>query len=167
MAILVALVTVSAIAALVYLLIRGANQYVYVNQDGSVRELSSDEQQYLSQSFDGFDSGRPYIKTSYETKNGWGSVSGFLLRNRVPRHLRINRVNPEYVPPPFDFKRQALEDGRRLGDIVTENAGGSVTCTPNPNISRKERFELLRQLQLERQREREKLARHPGHTKQA
>jgi hypothetical protein len=50
--------------------------------------------------------------------------------------------------------------GKRVGDIITENADGSVSCAPNPNIPHKTRFELLRQLQLERQREHEKPARH-------
>lgn len=143
----------------------GDSRFVHVNQDGSVRELSPDEKKYLSQSFGGGDGDRPYIKDSYESKNGWGSVSGFLSRHRVPSGVKINPVNPNYVPPPFDWRRQSIEDGRRVGDIVTENADGSVTCTPNPNLSPKARFELLREIELERQKARELLARHPDHSR--
>jgi hypothetical protein len=142
-------------------------QFVYVNQDGSVRELSRDEREYLAQDFHPGDGGRPYIKTSFESQDGWGSISGFLPRNRVPRHNSIEAVNPNYVPPVFDARREAIEDGKRVGDIITENADGSVTCAPNPNIPREKRFELLRQLRLERQRGREKLARHPDYINRA
>jgi hypothetical protein len=142
-----------------------ADELVYVNQDGSVRELSRDEREYLSQAFHPGDGRRPYIKASYESQDGWGSVSGFLPRKRLPRHVVVEPVNPHYVPPQFDPRRQMVEDGKRVGDIVTENADGSVTCAPNPNIPHEKRFALLREIQLERQREREKLARHPDHVK--
>lgn len=142
-----------------------ADEFVYVNQDGSVRELSPDEREYLSQGFSPGDGGRPYIKTSYESQDGWGSISGFLPRNRAPRHVVIEPVNPTYVPPGFDARREMIEDSRRVGDVVTESADGSVQCAPNPNIPLERRFELLRKIQLERQRERETLAKHPNYVK--
>ena len=138
-------------------------EFVYVNQDGSVRELSPDEREYLAQEFDPGDGGRPYIKSSFASKDGWGSISGFLLRRQVPRQVVVQPVNPGYVPPQPDAVREMLEDSRRVGDIVTENADGSVTCAPNPDIPHEERFAMLRQIQLERQRAREELARHPDH----
>jgi hypothetical protein len=55
-------------------------KFVYVNQDGSVRELSPEERGYLSEEFPGEDGGRPYIKWSYESRDGWGSKSGFIER---------------------------------------------------------------------------------------
>lgn len=140
-----------------------AAEFVYVNQDGSVRELSRDERDYLSQDFHPGDSGRPYIKASYESKDGWGSISGFLPRNGVPRQVMVEPVNPNYIPPELDARRVMIEDSKRVGDIVTENADGSVTCTPNRSTPHKARFELFRQIQLERQREREKLAKHPDY----
>ena len=139
--------------------------FVYVNQDGSVRELSPDERAYLSQDFAPGDGGRPYIKASYDSTDGWGSVSGFLPRREVPRQVTVEPVNPDYVPPRFDPRRQAIEDGRRAGDIVTANLDGSVTSRPDPNVPPRERFERLREIQLERQREREDLARHPDFVK--
>ena len=142
---------------------RAVDEFVYVNQDGSVRELSSDERQYLSQDFHGSDGGRPYIKASYKAQDGWGSVSEFLSRTQLPREMVVEPVNPTYVPQQFDFRRQAVEDGKRVRDIVTENPDGSVTCSPNPEIPQEKRFELLRQIALERQREREKLAKHPDY----
>lgn len=145
---------------------RSAGDFVYVNQDGSVRELSPDEREYLSLDFHGADGGRPYIKRAYESRDGWGSVSGFLPRKAVPGGVPVEPVNPAYVPPVFDARRATIEDGKRAGDIVTENPDGSVRRAPNPAISHKERFEILRQIQLERQRQREELARHPGSVRQ-
>src|SRR5688572_29806530 len=62
-------------------------RYVYVNQDGSVRELSPEERDYLSEKFYNGDGGRPYIKSSYESHDGWGSQSGFIPRRQVPTRM--------------------------------------------------------------------------------
>src|SRR5689334_767250 len=48
--------------------------YVYVNDDGSVRELHPSERIYLETSFSPFDGARPYTKDSYVMKDGWGSI---------------------------------------------------------------------------------------------
>jgi hypothetical protein len=56
------------------LLGRPSNDYVYVNDDGTARELSPVEREYLGQKFHPGDSGRPYIKGF--TANGTvGAVS--------------------------------------------------------------------------------------------
>lgn len=136
-------------------------EYVYVNQDGTVRELSPDERAYLSEDFDGGDGGRPYIKLSYKELNGWKSLHGFLPRKLVPSKITIRSVNPQYdaLKPKetVDFD----EDSRKVGDIVTQNADGFTLYKPNPDISTEERFQRLRQLQLERQRRAEELASNP------
>lgn len=138
---------------------RDVGDFLYVNQDGSVRELSRDEREYLAQDFSPGDGGRPYIKMFFESRDGWGSISGFLPRKAVPRQVAVEPVNPNYVPTKLDARRAMIEDSRSVGDIVTENADGSVTCAPNPSIPYKTRFERLRQIHLARQREREKAAR--------
>ena len=144
---------------------KSADELVYVNQDGSVRELSSDEREYLSQGFHPTDGERPYIKWSHSSQDGWGSISGFLSRSKVPRNIVVEPVNPRYVPQKSDVRLEMIEDSRRVGDIITENADGSTTCAPNPSIPHKRRFELLREIQLERQRERENQARHPDYAR--
>jgi len=63
--------------------------YVYVNDDGSVRELSPDEKDYLETPFHPADSGRPYIKSNYKAKDGWGSISGFCSRTVLPKHIKV------------------------------------------------------------------------------
>ncbi len=134
---------------------------VYVNQDGSVRELSPQERKYLAEEFHPTDGGRPYIKSSYGSRDGWGSRSGFLARRRVPARLPILPVHPDYDARVKRLDEAPLDASRAAGDIVELNADGSTTVVPNPDLSRKARFELIRQDVLARQRRREELARIP------
>ena len=57
---------------------------VYINDDGSARELSETEKKYVDTEFSPLDGARPYTKTRYEQRNGWGNLSGFLQRKDVP-----------------------------------------------------------------------------------
>ena len=63
--------------------------YVYVNQDGSARELSLREKIYLQTDYHFGDSARPYIKTTYEEKHGAGDLSGFCLLDKLPPHVIV------------------------------------------------------------------------------
>ena len=132
--------------------------FVYVNQDGSVRELSPDERVYLNSEFHGADGARPYIKATYKSRDGWGSMSGFITRRRVPARLVIAPVHPNYDAMKRQLGYDILGVARAAGDIIVTNADGSVTTTPNPNMSRRDRFELARSHQLAEQRRLEKLA---------
>ncbi len=69
--------------------------YVYVNDDGSARELSPSERAYLETPFHPFDSGRPYVKSSYDKKDGRGRLSGFCLRTQIPSNIEIADAPPE------------------------------------------------------------------------
>ena len=48
--------------------------YVYVLANGTARELHADERQYLETEFQGGDGAMPYIKASYEARDGWGEI---------------------------------------------------------------------------------------------
>jgi hypothetical protein len=133
-------------------------KFVYVNQDGSARELSPAEQAYLSEEFSGGDGGRPYIKSSYRSRDGWGSISGFIERRYVPARITILPVHPDYDDREKKLGFDALDSNRAAGDIVETRADGSVAYIPNPQISSTERFELARSWQLAHQRELERLA---------
>jgi len=133
-------------------------EFVYVNQDGSVRELSPGERDYLSREFSGGDSGRPYIKFSYESCDGWGSQSGFIERRRVPQGKSIGPVNPNYDQLAEDSRLDMLAANRAAGDLIVEKEDGSVLCSPNPDLSRKKRFALIRDFERADQRRREALA---------
>jgi hypothetical protein len=132
--------------------------FVYVNQDGSVRELSVGEQEYLTRQFQPFDGARPYIKSRYWSWDNWGSRSGYLKRYRVPWRISIQRVRPDYDAVIKDLPEDILGTHRASGELIVRNDDGSITCTPNPNISRKEHWERARKYQLEAQARREALA---------
>ena len=55
--------------------------YVYVEADGSARELHQSERTYLETPYDMADGARPAVKESYSQKNGWGEIRGFLKRS--------------------------------------------------------------------------------------
>jgi len=154
---------------------------VYVNQDGTVREVSPKEQKYLLQKFIPGDSGRPYIKGSYEALDGWGSKSGFMPRKLAPANIIIQPVNPSYDTESsnkYNLINDLVADHKLAGDKVVKNADGSITIKLNreakaPLAANNEAGDVqslkenardtFRRLQLERQAERESLARHPDY----
>ena len=68
---------------------------VYINEDGSARELTEAEKKYVDTEFSPLDGARPYIKTRYEQHNGWGNLGGFLQRKDVPVGVPINLAPSE------------------------------------------------------------------------
>ena len=66
---------------------RFAKGFLYVEDDGSVRELTAQERQHLTREFDPAD-GMPYIKASYRSLDLAGSMRGFIRRRHVPRNMR-------------------------------------------------------------------------------
>jgi hypothetical protein len=81
--------------------------YVYVNDDGSVRELHQSECTYLETPFSPFDGARPYIKNSYTSKNGWGDIGGFCLRIGIPSNITILESPLE---DPSEFLRKIFKE---------------------------------------------------------
>jgi len=66
-------------------------EFVYVEEDGSVRELNDDEVEYLKEEFSPGDGARPYIKSRYSGLTPDKKIWGFLARNRVPKEIRIRK----------------------------------------------------------------------------
>ncbi|WP_459211402.1 hypothetical protein [Aquimarina rhabdastrellae] len=64
-------------------------EYVYVENDGSVRELLREEREYLEEEFEPADGARPYVKSRYKSKTPDGKIGGFIARNRVPKKIDI------------------------------------------------------------------------------
>jgi hypothetical protein len=133
-------------------------EYVYVNQDGSVREISPGERAYLSEDFAGGDGGRPYVKSNYKCLDGWGSQSGFMGRHRVPAGIYISPVHPDYDAREKRIEFDMFDSHRAAGDTIETNEDGSITCTPSPHLSTATRFEIMREHMLAEQRRREALA---------
>ncbi|HKX06691.1 MAG TPA: hypothetical protein VJN67_00790 [Stellaceae bacterium] len=63
---------------------------IYIEADGSARELSDAEKTYVDTDFLPFDGARPHIKSSYEQRNGWGEIKGFLHRKELPPNMPVN-----------------------------------------------------------------------------
>ena len=54
-----------------------------------------------------------------------------------------------------------MRRSRAIGYLVTENADGSLSHTPDPSVSAEERRARMQRYDLERQLEREAWARYP------
>jgi len=68
-------------------------KYVYVELDGSIRELFQDEKEYLTEVFHPNDGGRPYIKNNYNQLTPDNKIDGFLERSKIPTDINIILVD--------------------------------------------------------------------------
>jgi hypothetical protein len=66
-----------------------AQQFVYIENDGTARELTEDEKEYLNTEFHPTDGARPYIKFRYRSLTPDGKMHGFLWRRRLPRGMPV------------------------------------------------------------------------------
>jgi hypothetical protein len=102
--------------------------YAYVNEDGTARELHPAERNYLEQAFVPFDGGRPYVKSTFEARDGWGSVKGFIQRSKLPDRLLVGPP-PQSDPSPPMSKAEHLafakEKAVQFGFDVIEKPDGS------------------------------------------
>ena len=100
--------------------------YIYVNADGSARELHPDERAYLETEFKGGDGDMPYIKGSYEERDGWGEISGYMKRALLPRGTPVAPAPAENPNRPMT-REEYIAWNRAKGLTVIENADGSLT----------------------------------------
>ncbi|MGD0628823.1 MAG: hypothetical protein ABR987_05695 [Terracidiphilus sp.] len=101
--------------------------YIYVNSDGSARELHTDEKLYLETPFQPGDGGRPYVKGSYAQKNGWGEIIGFMRRSKLPQGAQIAPAPRENPVKPLTREDQ-MRFLREKGMDIMENSDGSFTA---------------------------------------
>lgn len=66
-----------------------ARRFVYVEDDGSARELTATELDYLNTEFRGADGARPYIKYRYSSITPDHRLGGFLLRKKLPIRIDV------------------------------------------------------------------------------
>ena len=102
--------------------------YVYVNADGSARELHESERRYLETQFKGGDGAAPYIKSSYEERNGWHELNGYLARSLLPESAAIHDAPAEDPIRPMNCE-EYVAWLRNKGMEVTEKSGGSFTIS--------------------------------------
>lgn len=72
-------------------------EFVYVEHDGTVRELDKDEIEYLETEFEPTDGARPYVKSSYDQLTPDKKILGFLHRSKVPKEIEIINSNLRYA----------------------------------------------------------------------
>lgn len=66
-------------------------EYVYVEDDGSAREVTEAEQRRLTTTYPAGDSRRPYVKLRYEAHDDQGRQRGFLRRRQLPARVAIRK----------------------------------------------------------------------------
>jgi hypothetical protein len=81
-----------------------------VNADGTARELHPNERKYLETEFPGGDGAAPYVKSSYEERNGWGELKGYLKRSKLPHGTQIQNA-PKSTSQQNGIHRVALQQG--------------------------------------------------------
>lgn len=97
--------------------------FVFVNEDGSVRELHAAERRYLETPFEGSDGARPYIKTSFDERNGWGNLRGFCYRSLVPADRPIAAAPLDDPHPPMTMEEYVEWLKRLLSDDPDRGPG--------------------------------------------
>ncbi|HXT17004.1 MAG TPA: hypothetical protein VN706_15290 [Gemmatimonadaceae bacterium] len=63
--------------------------FVFVADDGSARELTAAEADFLATAFDAGDGARPYVKRHYDSRTPDGRLLGFLPRAELPEGLSV------------------------------------------------------------------------------
>jgi hypothetical protein len=102
--------------------------YIYVNTDGTARELHLSERRYLETKFTGGDGAAPYIKAEYVQRNGWGEISGYLKRSSLPGGTpTADAPLQDPLEPMSPAKTTAWL--RSKGLDVIENSDGSFTTS--------------------------------------
>jgi hypothetical protein len=105
--------------------------YVYINEDGTARELHADERRYLETEFKGGDGAAPHIKESYDDRNGWGDPSGYMERPLLPTGMAILAA-PAENPNRSLNREEYITWLRGKGMEVVENSDGSFTIKGKP-----------------------------------
>jgi hypothetical protein len=102
--------------------------YVYVNADGTARELHPNERQYLESEFRPGDGAAPYVKSSYAERDGWGDLTGYLARSSLPHGTQTQAAPTDDPSRPLS-KTEYIEWLRGKGMEVTEKSDGSFAVS--------------------------------------
>lgn len=87
-------------------------KFVYVENNGTVRELDNEEIEYLQTEFQPGDSARPYIKSTYKQRTPDNKMFGFILRNSVPENIKIIKTDLRYLE--IRFPINIYESGKAI-----------------------------------------------------
>ncbi|MCB2408421.1 hypothetical protein [Hymenobacter lucidus] len=117
-------------------------KYVYVEENGTVRELDAEEREYLSIEFEPGNSGRPYIKWRYGSRAGDGLLSGFIARKRLPFWISIGSQAP-HSGEEQSLKGQAVR-------IISEQHGNLFGTITSVHTSKYIVIQLTKVIETER-----------------
>ncbi|MFL5560746.1 MAG: hypothetical protein ACJ79K_04640 [Gemmatimonadaceae bacterium] len=90
-------------------------RFVYIEDDGSARELTPHECAYLAMPFDPPDGNRPYIKARYRSLTPDRRMRGFLERKHLPGHLRVT-LRTDYLA--LALRREKFAGVRRVPHVL-------------------------------------------------
>lgn len=123
------------------------SRFVYVMQDGSVREVTADEAECLATAFDAGDGARPAVKCHYDSRWPDGRLGGFLPRAELPAHIVVQETGPASAP--CDLEARYSRTGWRRVSGADANGRKTVTFIP-PLAIRLRRWgrHLLRMLRI-------------------
>jgi hypothetical protein len=121
-------------------------KYVYVEVDGTVREIAPDEQQYLLKDFHPGDGNRPYIKAHYWQLTPDRKIHGYLNRNRVPWWIEI-QSDWTVTPSEFDISRYSNKLTFNNQEDFETHPTSEISC-PNCNRPTSINFSDLKKHQL-------------------
>jgi hypothetical protein len=88
---------------------------IFIENDGTARELTVADKKYVDTAFSPFDGARPYVKQSYEQRNGWGEPRGYLPRDLVPAGIPIDPAPADTFDPqtPEAVAKSMVETARK------------------------------------------------------
>ena len=117
--------------------------YVYVNDDSTVRELHAAERRHLETIFPSSDGARPYVKRTFDARDGRGSIQGFCRRSRIPRDVLVAPAPATDPNPPLSM----VELKRRMQGLqVMEESDGTLRMKLNPKTPVPWKAWLMRRL---------------------
>lgn len=119
--------------------------YVYIEDDGTARELEPDEVRYLNTEFHGADGARPYIKANYEQLTFDGKMRGYLLRDELPPGSKIKSIEEavliETAEKAIEIAKQAIpisfciKGGTGLVRVIDQRSGKIDFGVPGVDVT--------------------------------
>jgi hypothetical protein len=100
-------------------------RFVVVEDDGSVRELSEAECEFLARPFEPSDGGRPYVKSRYGSRTPDNRLGGFLERNDLPRR-RYGIAFGAFLIVLAIMILALMEPSSRIGSIIAAVVLGAL-----------------------------------------
>jgi hypothetical protein len=80
-------------------MLKPSEALVWIEADGSARELTERQKKHVDAEYSPFDGARPFIKTSYEQVNALGDRSGYVARTALPAGIVVGPAPAEKASP--------------------------------------------------------------------